>query len=391
MAENSGRTAVDQPVSRAHLSVTMSILLDPPHVETAPSASTTASLQRGRVRAILWLTLIFWLSHLFMTMLATALALNPRVVQIGFMRLAITLVGLFFCYLIHLLLTRPFLSTTRSRIIALAIVAPILGEIFAWASFFGLAAVDPTMTLKNFTWSGAVSTISFYTWFFIAWAGLYLAICYSFDAQEEQQRAAEIRERAHEAQLRALHSQINPHFLFNSLNSLSALILDGKMSAAEEMLMKLSSFLRMGLIAQPSERIPLSSEVQFQQAYLELEQVRYRDLRTEFHVPGELNSALVPALILQPIVENAVKYGVAGSPPPAKVRIDAWSEEQHLFLQVTDSGKGENSKAGGVGIGLSNVIERLRLIYDPNEVQLTAGRLSDGSFRAQLSLPLQFP
>jgi signal transduction histidine kinase len=382
---NGGRQACFERASFAM----MLISLDPPHVETAPSGSTAAELQQRRVRAILWLTLIFWLSHLVMMTLAAALAHNPHVVQIGLVRLATTLVGLFLCYLIHLLLTKPFLSTTRKRFIALAIVAPILAEFFAWISFFGLAAVDPATTLKNVTWSGAVTTILFYTWFFMAWAGLYLAIAYGFDAQEEQQRTADIRELAQAAQLRALHSQINPHFLFNSLNSLSALILDGKMSDAEEMLMKLSNFLRMGLVAKPSERISLSSEVRFQQAYLELEQVRYADLCTEFHVPDELDSALVPALILQPIIENAVKYGVAGSPPPASIRVKAWSEEDRLFLQVTDSGKGQNSKVGGAGIGLSNVIERLRLIYGPNNVQLTAGRLPDGSFRAELSLPLQ--
>jgi two-component system, LytTR family, sensor kinase len=366
------------------------ISFEPPHAEAAAGGSTVESLQRRRVRAVLWLTLIFWGSNYLTLTLASWLAAKPHLFEISLLRLGTMLLGLFFCFLIHLLLRRPLLPTTRSRLIALAIVVPILAETFAWANFFALAAVDPTLTLKNFTWASAVSTISFWTWFFLAWAGLYLAVSYSFDVQDEQQRAAAIREQAHAAQLRALHSQINPHFLFNSLNSLSALILDGRMSNAEEMLMKLANFLRMGLAAKPAAKIPLSAEVQFQQSYLELEQVRYEDLWTELDIPEPLSSALVPALILQPIVENAVKYGVAGSPPPASVRIAAWSDQKHLFLQVTDSGKGQNLKAKGSGIGLSNVIERLRLIYGPDNVHLTAGRLADGAFRTELSLPLEF-
>jgi two-component system LytT family sensor kinase len=366
------------------------ILLDPPHAEGAESGSTMGILQERRVRAVFWLTLIFWASNYCALTLAAGLAQKPRLLQISLIRLGTMLLGLFFCFLIHLLLRSALLSTTRKRLIALAIVAPVLAEIFAWANFFALAGVDPTLTLKNFTWSGAVSTISFWTWFFLAWAGLYLAVSYSFDVQEEQQRTAEIREQAHMAQLRALHSQINPHFLFNSLNSLSALILDGKMLPAEEMVMKLSGFLRLGLAADPNDKIPLSSEIQLQQAYLELEQVRYSDLRTEFSVPEQLESALVPALILQPLIENAVKYGVAGSPPPASIHVEAWSEAMRLFLQVTDSGKGHNPKAAGAGIGLSNVIQRLRLIYGPENVEIAAGRLANGAFQARLSLPLEF-
>jgi signal transduction histidine kinase len=374
----------------AHFAQMATISLEPPHAEAAASGSTIPILRHKRVRAVLWVTLIFWGSNYLTLTLGSALAGKPHLLEISIVRLATMLLGLFFCFLIHLLLRAEFLSTTRKRLIALAIVAPILAELFAWANFFALAGVDPTLTLKSFNWAGAVSTISFWTWFFLAWAGVYLAVSYSFDVQEEQQQTAEIRERAHAAQLRALHSQINPHFLFNSLNSLSALILDGKMSNAEEMLMKLANFLRMGLAAKPTEKIPLSGEVEFQHAYLELEQVRYEDLCTELDIPEKLNSALVPALILQPIVENAVKYGVAGSPPPARVRISAWEEGRQLFLQVTDSGRGQTTKAKGSGIGLSNGIERLRLIYGPGNVELTAGRLADGAFRTQLSFPLEY-
>ena len=121
----------------------------------------------------------------------------------------------------------------------------------------------------------------FFTWCFLAWAGLYLALMYGFDVHEEQRRSAELRERAHIAQLRALHSQINPHFLFNSLNSVSALILDKNTEKAEEMVVKLAHFLRLGLAADPTRKIPLDLEIELQRSYLEIEQLRFPDLSFE--------------------------------------------------------------------------------------------------------------
>jgi signal transduction histidine kinase len=362
---------------------------EPITVEAFEPQSLSENLQKKRVRSTLRLTLIFWASLWVTLTLAAALAQNPRVIQIGLMRLAATLVGLFFCYLIHLLLRKPFLSTTRKRLIALAIVAPIFAEIFAWTSFFALAAVDPTVTLKNFTWSGAVNTISFYTWFFLAWAGLYLALSYSFDVQEEQRQITELRERTHVAQLRALHSQINPHFLFNSLNSVSALILDGKITLADEMVGKLARFLRLGLAADPTSKIPLSSELELQRTYLSIEQLRYQDLQVSFDVPEELADAKVPALILQPIVENAVKYGVASAPPPAMIEVKSWKASGRLHISVKDSGKSTAPKTTGGGIGLSNVRQRLRLIYGEDRTSVSAGKLADGSFEVELAFPLE--
>jgi signal transduction histidine kinase len=365
-----------------------SLPLDTPHAEAFDVGSSIPAVRAQRIRAVVWLTLIFWGSNYLLLTLATALAGNQHLKQIVPIRLGEMLLGLGFCFGIHLMLCR--LPTTRKRLIALAIVAPIAAETFAWAVFFAEAAVDPSLSLKNFTWAQAVRTIAFWTWFFLAWAGTYLAVSYSFDVREEQQQAAEVRERAHVAQLRALHSQINPHFLFNSLNSVAALILDRKTERADDMVTKLARFLRLGLAADPMDKIALSSEIDLQRTYLEIEQLRYEDLEVDLVIPGELESAKVPALILQPIVENAVKYGVAGAPPPARIRLNAWAESRSLLLEVIDSGKGKPPKTTGGGIGLANVLQRLRLLYGESNVDLTAGRLEDGSFRVRLAFPLEF-
>src|SRR4051794_29231159 len=339
---------------------------DPAHAEALQGRYSLEGLRELRIRAVLWLTLIFWISQYLLLTLSTFLSGAGHLDLLIPIRLGEMVLGLGFCFGIHLMLRR--LPTTRKRLIALAIVAPILAETFAWAVFFAEATIYPELSLKTFTWAGAVRTISFWTWFFLAWAGTYLAVSYSFDVREEQQVSAETRERAHIAQLRALHSQINPHFLFNSLNSVSALILDGKVQPADEMVSKLARFLRLGLAADPTDRIALSAEVELQRTYLEIEQLRYEDLEVDVSIPGELESALVPALILQPIVENAVKYGVSGAPPPAHIAVSGWAEGRQLFLEVLDSGKGRPPKAQGAGIGLANVLQRLRLIYGEENV-----------------------
>jgi len=344
---------------------------------------------RSRTRAALWLTLAVWSSGYFLLTLGTALSGNPHLPAIAAMRVLTTVIGFGFCYLIHLLLRHPRLSTTKRRLIALACVTPFAAEIYAWIAFFAVGLVDPSLDLKNFNWSDAVRTMAFWTWFFLAWAGLYLALMYSFDVQDEQRRSAELREQAHVARLRALHSQINPHFLFNSLNSVSALILDKETDKAEEMVVKLAHFLRLGLSADPMRKIPLEFEVELQRSYLAIEQLRYPDLAVEVDVQDHLKRALVPSLILQPIVENAVKYGVAGAPPPATITIRAAAHGERLTVEVIDSGKGAKQDSSSGGIGLANVRQRLALLYGQERTELAAAREADGRFRVHVTLPLE--
>jgi two-component system LytT family sensor kinase len=346
-------------------------------------------LARARAKAAFWLTLVFWVVSFGLATLTIYLDGKPQWLAIMLVRIPPALLGLGFCYLIHLLLRNRRLTTTRSRLIALGLVAPVLAEIFAWANYFAIAAVDPSASLEGLNWSTSIRTILFWTWFFLAWSGLYLALMYGFDVHEEQRRSAELREQAHVAQLRALHSQINPHFLFNSLNSVSALILDRNTQKAEEMVVKLARFLRLGLAADPTRKIPLELEVELQRSYLEIEQLRYPDLAVEVSLPAELKDALVPSLILQPIIENAVKYGVAEAPPPATISLHARTDGAQLTLDVTDSGKGAGKPSGG-GIGLANVRQRLVLIYGDRESALTAGADPQGSFRVRISLPLEY-
>ena len=382
---------IDKRLGALHLAPVNSILLNignihvPDVVEHDP-----AELARARSRAAVWLALIFWTASYGLSTLTIYLAGNPHWLAITLMRILPTLLGLGFCYLIHQLLRNRWLKTTKMRMIALGLVVPVLAEIFAWANYFAGAVVDPTATLENFNFVDAIRTVLFWTWFFLAWAGLHLALMYGFDVHEEQRRSGELRERAHVAQLRALHSQINPHFLFNSLNSVSALILDKNSERAEEMVVKLAKFLRMGLAADPTRKIVLESEVDLQRSYLEIEQLRYPDLMVEISIQPAVAEALVPALILQPIIENAVKYGVANASPPATITLNAVADDGGLILTVIDSGKGATAPPSGGGIGLANVRQRLALLYGDDRSSLTSGRDAGGRFRVEIQLPLEF-
>jgi hypothetical protein len=342
----------------------------------------------GRGRAIAWLTVVFWLSNLLLLNLGTLLSGNPHTAAIMAMRALATLFGLLLCYLIHRLLNLPLLSSWRRRVVALALIAPLAAESFAWVNFFAIMFADPGVRLSDFTWGGAVSTVSFFTWFFLAWAGVYLALLYSYDVQDERYHSSELQAQAHEAQLRALHSQINPHFLFNSLNSVSALILDGKSGDADAMVSKLSQFLRIGLAVDPSERILLSREISLQRAYLDLERIRYPDLDVTIAVPAELRTVFVPSLILQPIVENAVKHGVAVTPPPVGITIAASEKEGRLIIEVRNDGTASNRSSKGAGIGLHHVGQRLRLLYGDQGL-LSHGPIPAGGYRVEIIMPLK--
>ena len=180
------------------------------------------------------------------------------------------------------------------------------------------------------------------SWYFIfaAWAAFYVAMSYARQLRAADRHAASLAREAQEAQLRALRYQINPHFLFNTLNSLSSLILSQKTDVAERMLMNLSTFFRATLSADPTADVPLEEEIKLQRLYLDIEQIRFpKRLTVEVDVPDALLNAQVPVLILQPVVENAVKYGVAKSRKPVTIRISAHEEAGRLHIKVKDDGE----------------------------------------------------
>jgi hypothetical protein len=220
--------------------------------------------------------------------------------------------------------------------------------------------------------------------------GLCQAITNFRRSQERERRAAELETRLTSAKLQALRMQINPHFLFNTLNSIATLVYVNP-RAADEMLGDLSELLRRSLDSMEEQEIPLAQELEFIGAYLSIEQKRFGErLRVEQSVPDELMKGLVPALMLQPLVENAIRHGIEPRRGPGLISIEAKQEDKHLHLIVRDDGRGlpGGDLNGSVrrGIGLANIQARLRGLYGQDH-SFSFGRAEPQGCRVDIHLP----
>jgi LytS/YehU family sensor histidine kinase len=234
-----------------------------------------------------------------------------------------------------------------------------------------------------------ISSSALEWYFFIAsWAVMWVALSYSAKVREYEREAAELRQAAQASELRALRYQVNPHFLFNTLNSLSSLVMGSRNEEAERMILNLSTFFRASLTREAAENVPLAEELRLQLLYLDIEKVRFPErLVVKVRVPKALEQALVPALILQPLVENAIKYGVARSQRPVTVTIAADRLDDRLELWVRDDGENPPTPAeGGCGVGLQNVEARLKASFG-DAADCVAGRPSAGGWLVRLSFP----
>ena len=209
-------------------------------------------------------------------------------------------------------------------------------------------------------------------------------------SQARERRAAELEARLTSAKLQALRMQINPHFLFNTLNSITALVYVNP-RAADEMLGDLSELLRRSLDSMEEQEIPLAQELEFIGAYLRIEQKRFGErLRVEQSVPDELMKALVPALILQPLVENAIRHGIEPQRGPGLIWIEAKQEDKHLRLIIRDNGRGlppgNSHNSGRRGIGLANTQARLQGLYGQDQ-SFSFGKAEPQGCRVEIHFP----
>lgn len=220
----------------------------------------------------------------------------------------------------------------------------------------------------------------------LAWAALFLALLAGAQARAAERRGERFRTAAKAAELRSLRYQVNPHFLFNTLNSLSALVMTGKSERAEQMIQTISRFYRHSLADDPTGDVSLEDEIDLQEHYLEIESVRFPErLKVKVDLPSELAGYKVPGMILQPLVENSVKYGVSASSKPVTVTISAREEYGRLVLTVSDDGPGTSGKHG-FGIGLANVRDRLEARFG-NAATIVSGPSLTG-YETELRIPM---
>jgi len=220
--------------------------------------------------------------------------------------------------------------------------------------------------------------------------GIIGIIQFQIRAQHEAMKSLELQRQLSAAQLRALQMQLEPHFLFNTLNAITTLVELGRQTEAVEMLAHLNVILKSTLKRTTPEKIPLSQELEMVENYLAIEQVRFADrLNVEIKVePGALDS-LVPCFLLQPIVENAIRHGIAHCENEGIVKASARRSGNLLHIEVRDSGSGRNGHSQpGNGIGLNNTKERLAHFY-PDAYEMRALPTDTGGFEVAITIPYE--
>ncbi len=237
-----------------------------------------------------------------------------------------------------------------------------------------------------------------------AWSALYYAINFYLQVEEQNDQLIRLESQATSAQLAMLRYQLNPHFLFNTLNSISTLVLLKQTEPANAMLSRLSSFLRYTLVNKPSARVTVAQEVETLKLYLDIERMRFEErLRTTFTIDPATEKCLLPSLLLQPLVENAIKYAVSPQESGAEITIATQLIGPTLRITVSDTGPGLQSATtdnrlsgmtydGGepvsTGVGLSNIRDRLDQAYGEDHRFETLEPV-EGGFAVLIEMPAE--
>lgn len=342
----------------------------------------------------------FWIFYVLVVTFRAAIMDFPAQGEMAMRRTYVTAGGILVTILFWLLLRMLDNRALWIRIVAAIVLAMPTAVAIAGINYYVFNVYDPISLLDvekqippDLKPSAVmeIAEVAITRYFFvIAWASFYLALGFAQDVGAAERRAASFARAAQSAELRALRYQVNPHFLFNTLNSLSALVMKGEKALADSMIMNLSTFYRTSLAGEPSEDVSLEEEIELQKLYLDIEAVRFPNrLSVRIDMPAPLGRAAVPGLILQPLVENAIKHGVSQTNSPVSLTISADARDGQLILCVEDDGPGA-ARTGGdgpSGIGLSNVRDRLAARFGDN-ASLEHGGVPGGGYRACVRLPL---
>ncbi len=370
-------------------------------LSTGQSSGSASAPGRWRFSSFWWLVTAFWL------FIALASALEMALLQATNLREALifALVRLVpWIFLTPLIVwastayTLERATWKRSIWVHLAVCAVSLGVVGIFAY---LSPPSPSLARQDRVEQGRINRepravafvilrrITFQLPTFWGLVAVAHALRFYERAKTREQRETELEARLAEARLQALRMQLNPHFLFNTLNSIASLVSE-QPRAAEEMIEALSDLLRLALSASDRQEVTLREELHFLDRYLQIEQTRFGDrLRIEKNVETASLDGVVPILILQPLVENAIRHGIETRIAPGLVRITARHEGDRLRLKVSDNGRGEKGWPGSKlieGVGLSNTRGRLKELYGRQaSLELRPGKT--GGFSAEIELP----
>ena len=337
----------------------------------------------------------FWLLHSagwFGALLVSFVSALAHGEPVGYWKVSLLLAAVGFIVTLGL---RPFLRFGADRpllrLIAL-MVAPVLLACGAMALTYTVALVAWCEENRPGGTLGYVAYMASTIYMVMTWVALYIGINYQRRLREQTAAAMAASLAAHQAQLRMLRYQLNPHFLFNTLNAISTLILDRDTAPANRMVQGLSAFLRHSLDTDPDQRVTLDQELAAIDLYLGIEAVRFAGrLRVEKAIAPACRSALLPSLLLQPLVENAIKHAVARNLAGGTLRLEVGCRDRQLQLSIADDGPGASqgeSMPSGSGVGLSNTRDRLRVLYGADH-SVEVHRRPGGGCEVRISLPFE--
>lgn len=259
--------------------------------------------------------------------------------------------------------TAPLSRILPTVLVTCSVMALIMSpiEVFSYVKLYDRAYETDAL--------GYFGTTMLEVFVLLAWSAIYFGVNYYELLQGAKEQALKATAMAHQAQLKMLRYQLNPHFLFNTLNAISTLVLEKDTDNANGMLGRLSSFLRYSLVNQPTQKVSLEQELFALRLYLEIEEVRFQDrLKIDWNIEDEARAVLIPSLLMQPLIENAIKYAIAPSEDGGTIAISAIVDGGWLELRIRDNGPGisdENDHAPELssGVGIANTRARLAHIY----------------------------
>jgi len=285
----------------------------------------------------------------------------------------------------RLIMLRPALTLALSfGAVVLAATAFSIIEVWSVSTF-----INPNFKPEGVEYLGGI-LLDFSL--LAAWTALYYGINYFLLLEDEIRQRERLESAASSAQLAMLRYQLNPHFLFNTLNSISTLVLLKQTERANAMLARLSSFLRYTLANEPTAKVTLAQEVETLKLYLEIEKMRFEDrLRPHFRIESETIGARLPSLLLQPLIENAIKYAVTPAENGADIWISAQREGQAVRIEVADNGDGEGAALAAspsTGVGLANIRDRLTQAYSASH-RFETKKNERGGFSVIVEIPFE--
>lgn len=256
----------------------------------------------------------------------------------------------------------------------------------------------------DFNWYMLFMSVSYVFLVIFIWSILYFGINYHFRLINEKKLYIEAVRLSHISQIKMLRYQINPHFLFNTLNAISTIELRGSIEKANSMIVQLSTFLRFSLDNDPEKKICLYDELKALMLYLEIEKTRFEDrLAVTFKIEPQTELLLVPSLLLQSLLENSIKYAIAQMSKGGLIQVSAKCQQGYLQMEVADNGsvqdnayvdkksqeKGQTASSH-TGIGVQNIVDRLKVLYPDNHSFKITRDLTAG-YRVQISISISIP